>query len=119
QPHQIYITGDLADPSSVQGMAFAAFRQAMSERAAAPWRSHCRVWLYRGHQREFEPHEIQMAVPMSPDQLAHKLAAAQKVQTHALPEQLDGERNRATARKYDERGMAEYEAIEAFRQWAE
>ena len=100
-------------------MAFAAFRQALSERAAAPWRAHCRVWLYRGHQREFEPHEIEMAVPLSPDQLARKLAAAQKFQTHALADQLDGERNRETARHYDALGMAEYEAIEAFRRWQE
>ena len=119
QPHQIYITGDLADPSSVQGMAFAAFRQAMTERAAAAWRAHCRVWLYRGHQREYEAHEIEMAVPMSPDQMARKLAAAQKFQTHALADQLDGARNRHTAEQYDALGMAEYEAIEAFRQWVE
>ena len=119
QPHQIYITGDLADPSSVQGMAFAAFRQAMNERAAAAWRAHCRVWLYRGHQREYEAHEIEMAVPMSPDQMARKLAAAQKFQTHALADQLDGARNRHTAEHYDALGMAEYEAIEAFRQWVE
>ena len=117
QPHQIYLTGDLADPSSVQGMAFAAFRQAMSERAAAAWRAQCRVWLYRCHQHEFEPHEIEMAVPMSPDQTTRKLAAAQKFMTHTLPDHLSGGRNRETARKYDALGMAEYEAIEAFRQW--
>ena len=119
QPHQIYLTGDLADPSSVQGMAFAAFRQAMNEGAAASWRAHCRVWLYRCHQHEFEPHEIEMAVPMSPDQMARKLAAAQKFMTHTLPDLLSGERNRETARKYDAFGMAEYEAIEAFRQCRE
>jgi glucosamine-6-phosphate deaminase len=117
QPHQIYITGDQADPSSVQGMAFAAFRQAMNDRASAPWRAHCRVWLYRCHQHEFEPHEIQMAVPMSPDQTAQKLAAAHKFLTHSLTEHLDGSRNRETARLYDKLGMAEYEAIEAFKQW--
>lgn len=117
QPHQIYITGDLADPSSVQGMAFAAFRQAMGERASVPWRPHCRVWLYRCHQREFEPHEIQMAVPMSPDQMARKMTAAHKFLTHSLTENLNGDRNRETARLYDRLGMAEYEAIEAFRQW--
>jgi glucosamine-6-phosphate deaminase len=119
QPHQIYMTGNLADPGSVQGMAWAAFRQAWTERALAPWRAHCRVWLYRGPQKEYEPHDIDMAVPLSPDQLAHKLAAAQKFQTHALPDQLDGERNRTTARRYDSLGMAEYEAIEAFRRWIE
>lgn len=117
QPHQVYITGDLADPSSVQGMAFAAFRQAMADRAQASWRQHCRVWLYRCHQKEFEPHEIEMAVPMSPDQMSRKLAAAHKFLTHSLPENLSGDRIRETARLYDALGMAEYEAIEAFRQW--
>lgn len=119
QPHQIYITGDLADPSSVQGMAFAAFRQAMQERSAAAWRAHCRVWIHRGHQREFDPHEIDMAVPMSPDQMARREAAAHKFLTHNLTENLTGDRNRANARRYDALGMAEYEAIEAFRLWRE
>ena len=118
QPHQIYITGDLADPSSVQGVAFAAFRQAWMEREKAAWRAQCRVWLYRGHQKEFEPHEIQMAVPLSPDQLAHKLAAVHKYLSHNLTDLLDGARNRRTAQLYDALGMAEYEAIEAFRSWS-
>ncbi|HWB04817.1 MAG TPA: glucosamine-6-phosphate deaminase [Verrucomicrobiales bacterium] len=117
QPHQIYITGDLADPSSVQGMAFAAFRQAMSERASAPWCAQCRVWLYRCHQRELEPHEVDMAVPMSPDQMARKTAAAHKFLTHSLADHLSGDHNRETARLYDRLGMAEYEAIEAFKRW--
>ena len=117
QPHQVYMTGDLADPSSVQGVAFTAFRQAWNEREKAVWRSHCRVWLYRGHQKEFQPHEIQMAIPMSPDQLAKKLAAMQRYQSHNLPDLLSGDRNRETARLYDQLGMAEYEAIEAFRSW--
>ncbi len=119
KPHQIYLTGDLADPSSVQGMAFASFRQAWSERTTAPWRANCRIWLYRGHQKEFEPHEIEMAVPMSPDQLARKLSAAQKFQTHTLTENLDGSRNKHIAELYDALGMAEYEAIEVFRRWME
>ncbi len=117
RPHQIYITGDLADPSSVQGMAFSAFRQAMTERAGAPWLSQCRVWLYRCHQRELEPHEIEMAVPMSPDQMTRKMAATHKFLTHTQPDHLSGDRNRETARLYDKLGMAEYEAIEAFKQW--
>lgn len=119
RPHQIYVTGHLADPSSVQGMAFAAFRAAWEARAGQPWREHCRVWLYRGQQAEYGPHEIQMAVPMSPDQLTHKLHAVQKFQSHTLPELLDGERNRDLARLYDSLGTAEYEAIEAFRRWTD
>ena len=118
QPHQIYMTGDLADPSSVQGKAFAAFREAMEARAEVRWRMHCRVWLYRGHQREFDLHEISMAVPMSPDQLAKKVAAMMKYLSHNVPELLSGERNRTTAEWYDKFGMAEYEAIEAFQEWA-
>ncbi|MDB6069977.1 MAG: hypothetical protein JWL81_1148 [Verrucomicrobiales bacterium] len=119
RPHQIYITGNLADPSSVQGLAFAAFRSAWEARAGQPWREQCRVWLYRGQQSEYGPHEIQMAIPMSPDQLTHKLHAVQKFQSHTLPELLDGERNRDLARLYDSLGTAEYEAIEAFRRWVE
>ena len=117
RPHQIYLTGDLADPSSVQGMAFKAFKEAWQARIAQPWIEHCRVWLYRGHQSEYTPHEIEMAVPLSPDQLAQKLQAVQKFQSHTLPDLLDGERNRETARTYDALGTAEYEAIEAFRRW--
>lgn len=117
QPHQIYITGDLADPSSVQGVAFAAFRQAWQEREKSAWRAHCRVWLYRGHQKEFQPHEIQMAVPMSPDQMARKIGAMHRFLSHNVADLLSGERNRATARLYDELGMPEYEAVEAFRSW--
>ena len=117
RPHQIYLTGHLADPSSVQGLGFAAFKAAWEARDGQPWREHCRVWLYRGHQSEYDPHEIQMAIPMSPDQLGHKLAAVQKFQSHTLPDLLDGNRNRQTARTYDELGTAEYEAIEAFRRW--
>lgn len=117
RPHQIYLTGDLADPSSVQGMAFKAFKDAWQARIAQPWIEHCRVWLYRGHQSEYNPHEIEMAVPLSPDQLGQKLQAVQKFQSHTLPDLLDGERNRETARIYDALGTAEYEAIEAFRRW--
>jgi glucosamine-6-phosphate deaminase len=117
RPHQIYLTGAIADPSSVQGMAFAAFRTAWDARVGHDWQENCRIWLYRGHQSEFEPHEIQMAIPMSPDQLSQKLSAVQKFQSHTLPDLLDGERNRHTARTYDALGTAEYEAIEAFHRW--
>ncbi len=117
RPHQIYLTGDLADPSSVQGIAFMAFKAAWEARLNQPWIEHCRVWLYRGHQSEYTPHEIEMAVPLSPDQLAQKVQSIQKFQSHTLPDLLDGERNRQTARTYDDLGTAEYEAIEAFRCW--
>ncbi len=117
RPHQIYVTGHLADPNSVQGVAWRAFRQAWERCGAAEWKNDCRVWLYRGHQKELEPHEIDMAVPVSPDQLALKLQAIQKYQSHNAPDMLTGDRNRHTARLYDKLGMAEYEAIESFERW--
>jgi glucosamine-6-phosphate deaminase len=117
QPHQVFITGHLADPNSVQGVAWRAFTAAWEHCGAAAWKNDCRVWLHRGHQKELEPHEIDMAVPVSPDQLAQKLAAIQKFQSHTNPDQLTGDRNRQTARTYDALGLAEYEAIEAFERW--
>jgi glucosamine-6-phosphate deaminase len=117
RPHQIYATGHLADPSSVQGLAFAALRQALARIGDAPWLEHCSFWLYRGHQKALAPHEIDMAVPMSPDQLERKVAAIQKFQTHTSPDNHDGSENRTIAQRYDALGMAEYEAIEAFERW--
>ena len=118
QPDQIYSTGHLADPNSVQGVCWSAFREAWERCSGSAWRSGCRVWLFRGHQRELEPHEIAMAVPLSPDQLEQKLAAIQKFQSHNVPELLSGDQNRRTASLYDDLGMAEYEAIESFERWA-
>jgi glucosamine-6-phosphate deaminase len=117
KPHQIFVTGHLADPNSVQGVAWRAFAAAWKECGTAAWTADCRVWLHRGHQKELEPHEIDMAVPVSPDQLAQKLGAIQKFQSHTNPDQLTGDRNRQTARTYDALGLAEYEAIEAFERW--
>jgi glucosamine-6-phosphate deaminase len=117
RPHQIFVTGHLADPNSVQGVAWRAFAGAWDQCVTAAWKNDCRVWLHRGHQKELEPHEIDMAVPVSPEQLAQKLAAIQKFQSHTNPDQLTGDRNRQTARIYDALGLAEYEAIEAFERW--
>jgi glucosamine-6-phosphate deaminase len=117
QPHLIFATGHLADPSSVQGVAFRALRLALEARVHDTSRTPCEVWLYRGHQTEFSPHEIDMAVPMSPDQLERKLNAMRKFHSQNLPEMLTGEQNKRTAEAYDGLGMAEYEAIEAFQKF--
>lgn len=117
KPHQVFATGHLADPSSVQGVAFEAVRRALLQLRDADWMQDCYVWLFRGHQRELAPHEIDMAVPMSPGQLETKLGAIQKYQSPSNSEILDGSRNRAIAMLYDKLGMAEYEAIEAFERY--
>ncbi len=116
KPNLIFTTGNLADPSSVQGTAFRAFRLAW-ERISAPWKEQCGVWLFRGQQKEYEPHEIEMAVPMSPDQLNLKLAAKRRYQSQIVGTEQVRQQNKLSATLYDKLGMAEYEAIEAFARW--
>ena len=88
----------------------------------------CEVWLYRGAWQEWEPEKIEMAVPLSPDELARKRKAIFRHQTQKdralFPGTDDREfwqraedRNRHTAKTYDALGLAEYEAIEAFVSW--
>lgn len=114
RPHQIYMTGSASDPSSVGGVCFSIFRQVMEKVAKRKWRQDCRVWLYRSNEKPLGVYEIDMAVPMSPDQLKHKVKA---VSLYATEELSTGQRDRAVARYYDQLGLANYEAIEAFRAW--
>jgi len=117
RPDSVFITGDAADPSSVQAICFRAFSRAWKGIEGEEWRTACRVWLYRGRDQPFEAHEVEMAVPMSPDQLESKGEAIRKFLS-VSPEELGSpERNRAMAQNYDAIGMAEYEAIESFRRW--
>ena len=130
KPHQIFAAGDLSDPHGTHrtclAAVFEAFRQ--NRDAGADWTDDCWTWLYRGAWQEWPVEETEMAVPISPDELLRKRRAIFKHQSqkdrplfpgHDAREfwQRAEERNRATARAYDELGMAEYEAIEAFRRW--
>lgn len=114
RPHQVYVTGDVADPSSVQGNCFRAFREALP---GDDWLDECRIWLYRGKEEPLAEHEIDMAVPMSPDQLDQKSESLRKFQSINEEELAAPERNRRIAGGYDRLGMAEYEGIEAFQRW--
>jgi glucosamine-6-phosphate deaminase len=126
QPQQIYLTGAGADPSSVSGIAFQLGFAALQACANEPWYSDCQIWLYASNERPWPPHEIDMAVPLSPAELAIKLDClyhhrSQRSQTPFTDTQA-GEGwqqaeqiNRMTAQQYDRLGLAEYEAIESFR----
>jgi glucosamine-6-phosphate deaminase len=126
QPHQIYLTGAGADPSSVAGIAFQLGSAALQASSNERWFSNCQVWLYASNERPWPPDEIDMAVPLSPAELAVKLDClyhhrSQRSQT-PFTETQAGEGwqqaeqiNRATAQHYDRLGLAEYEAIESFR----
>lgn len=117
QPHSVYATGDASDPSSPQAIAFRAFTEAWNGLDAADFRQQCRVWLYRGRDRPFEAHEIDMAVPMSPDQLEEKTESIRRFMSINEDDLNAPARNREIAATYDALGMAEYEAIEAFHRW--
>lgn len=127
-PHQIFATGSGTDPSSVGAVAFAVLREALSSCGEDPWFPACRVWIYRTAERDWDPSEIEMAVPFSPAELTAKVNAifqhrSQRSQSPFVDEgvreawQQSERRNQALARTYDRLGLAEYEAIEAFQRF--
>jgi glucosamine-6-phosphate deaminase len=129
KPHQVYAAGDLSDPHGTHRVCLAAIVAALDRVKGQPWMQTCAVWLYRGAWQEWEPHEIEMAVPLSPDEVMRKRMAIFKHESQKdlalFPGPSDTrefwqraeERNRNTARLYDKLGLAEYEAIEGFVRW--
>jgi glucosamine-6-phosphate deaminase len=128
QPHQIYAAGDLSDPHGTHRVCLDAIFKACQQLENEQFMKECSVWLYRGAWQEWELENIDMAVPLSPDELLRKRRAIFKHQSqkdrplfpgHDAREfwQRAEERNRATARLYDQLGLPEYEAIEAFKKW--
>ena len=126
QPHQIYAAGDLSDPHGTHRVCLAVILAALAEVKGRPWAQECQLWLYRGAWQEWEPHEIEMAVPLSPDEVSRKRMAIFKHESQKdralFPGATDPrefwqraeDRNRDTARLYDKLGLPEYEAIEGF-----
>lgn len=125
QPHQIFAAGDLSDPHGTHRVCLQAIFKALEIVKNEQWTDDCYVWLYRGAWQEWEIADIDMAVPISPDELLRKRKSIFKHQSQkdkALFPGIDErefwqraeERNRTTAKLYDQLGMAEYEAIEAF-----
>ncbi|MDX1962250.1 MAG: glucosamine-6-phosphate deaminase [Pirellulales bacterium] len=128
KPHQIYAAGDLTDPHGTHRVCLAAVLAAVERVRDQEWFSQCEVWLYRGAWQEWEPEKIEMAVPISPEELLRKRTAIFKHQSQKDRAMFPGsdsrefwqraeDRNRATARLYDQLGLAEYEAIEGFVRW--
>lgn len=128
QPHQIFVAGDLADPHGTHKVCLDAILAAIDEIKDDEWMKNCRIWMYRGAWAEWEMDHIEMAVPISPEELRHKRNAILKHQSQAesapylgdderLFWQRAEDRNRATAELYNQLGLASYEAIEAFVQY--
>ena len=128
EPHQIYAAGDLSDPHGTHRTCLAAVLSACNQCQDDPWYAACRVWLYRGAWQEWGPHEIEMAVPLSPADVEKKRTAIFKHESQKDRALFPGpdvrefwqraeDRNKATAELYDQLGLAEYEAIEGFVSW--
>lgn len=125
KPHQIYLAGDLADPHGTHRVCTEAVLEALHQLKGEEWLQECHVWLYRGAWMEWELGKVDMAVPLSPDEVIKKRHAIYRhlSQKDIVPFpgedsrefwQRAEERTQNTARLYDELGMAEYQAIEVF-----
>ena len=128
RPHQIYAAGDLSDPHGTHRTCLSVILQSCLVSQDDPWYQDCVVWLYRGAWQEWSPHQIEMAVPLSPTEVAKKRAAIFKHESQKDRALFPGsdlrefwqraeERNAETARRYDALGLAEYAAIEGFVRW--
>ena len=128
QPDMIFMAGDLADPHGTHRVCTEAALEAieqLKEEGRSPWLEKTHVWLYRGAWMEWELGRVDMAVPLSPDEVIKKRHAIYRhlSQKDIVPFpgedsrefwQRAEERTSGTARLYNELGMAEYQAIEVF-----
>lgn len=128
KPNQIFVAGDLADPHGTHRVCLDAILAAIDELKGEKWLEECRIWMYRGAWAEWEIDHIEMAVPISPEELRSKRNSILKHQSQMesapflgdderLFWQRSEDRNTATAELYHKLGLASYEAIEAFVQY--
>ena len=126
KPQQVFVAGDFADPHGTHLVCFNIVIAALRKlKETEDWVKDCWVWMYRGAWKEFETHEIEMAVPLSPQEVLRKRNAIFKHQSQKDRAVFPGDdarefwvraedRNRETAQAYDRLGLAEYQAMEAF-----
>ncbi len=126
KPHQIFAAGDFADPNGTHLVCFNITLAALKRlQKTEDWVKDCWLWMYRGAWQEFDTWEIEMAVPLSPQEVLRKRNAIFKHQSQKDRPVFPGDdarefwvraedRTKETAQSYDKLGMAEYEAMEAF-----
>ncbi|MCP4521358.1 MAG: glucosamine-6-phosphate deaminase [Cytophagales bacterium] len=128
KPHQIFAAGDLADPHGTHKVCLDVIFAALEELKAESFMEDCWVWLYRGAWHEWPVEEIEMAVPMSPEEVLKKRFGIFKHQSQKDGVVFQGsdsrefwqraeERNADTANIYNALGFTEYSAVEAFRRY--
>ena len=128
KPHQIFAAGDLADPHGTHKVCIELLFESLKHLKKLNFMKDCWVWLYRGAWHEWDSHEIDMAVPLSPEQVLRKRRAIfyHQSQNNSVMFQGDDERefwqrveerNREIAITYNDLGMADYQAMETFRRY--
>lgn len=128
KPHQIYAAGDLADPHGTHKVCLDAIFEACKRLKHEDFMSDCWLWLYRGAWHEWDVWEIEMSIPMSPEQVLQKRHGIFKHQSQKDGVVFQGNdsrefwqraeiRNAGTAEIYNKLGLAEYAAMEAFVRW--
>ncbi len=129
QPHLIYAAGDLDDPHGTHRLCLRALREALARHKKESWFSETELFLYRGAWAGWELDEIDLAVPLSPQEVLRRRRAifrheTQKDQALFLGDdrrefwQRTDDRSCALAQLYNALGLAEYEAIEAFKRYS-
>jgi glucosamine-6-phosphate deaminase len=128
KPHQIYAAGDLADPHGTHKVCLDVFFNVLKTIKQKSFMKDCWVWLYRGAWHEWEVHQIDMSIPMSPNQVLRKRKAIFYHQTQKDNVMFQGDdnrefwvrtedRNRAIAKTFRDLGMSDYSAIETFKRY--
>ncbi|MGO1243583.1 MAG: glucosamine-6-phosphate deaminase [Sphingobacterium sp.] len=129
QPHQVFAAGDFADPHGTHRVCFDILFEALKRLSQTDeWTKDCWLWLYRGAWHEYPIHEIEMAVPLSPQEVKRKRLAIFKHQSQKDVPVFPGDdprefwvraedRTSETSELYHKLGLADYEAIEAFVRW--
>jgi glucosamine-6-phosphate deaminase len=127
QPDQIYVAGDLADPHGTHRVCAEVIFSVLSE-MRREGKNIPEVLLYRGAWQEYALHEIEIAVPLSPSDIDLKRQAIfmhESQKDEALFPGSDPrefwqraeDRNKGTAEKYNQIGLPEFYALEAFTRW--
>ena len=130
KPHQVYCAGDLADPHGTHKVCLDVVFESLKrlKNAGESWVKDCWVWLYKGAWQEWDVSEIEMAIPMSPDQVLKKrfgifihqsqkdMVPFQGTDSREFWQRAE-DRNGNTANLYAQLGLTKYAAMEAFKRW--
>ena len=130
KPHQVYCAGDLADPHGTHKVCLEVVFESLRRIKALgeSWVKDCWVWLYKGAWQEWDVSEIEMAIPMSPDQVLKKrfgifihqsqkdMVPFQGTDSREFWQRAE-DRNGNTANLYAQLGLTKYAAMEAFKRW--